>query len=119
MDAYTVAWVVVLVSVPLALFALHRATRRARTGAIRRLLLPVAAICLVVPASVPGHPEQLAPAWLVLVLEWGFQAHGQPAAAATALSGGAALGLAIGVVWWLLGRRRPAAGKAPADGAES
>jgi hypothetical protein len=114
MDVYMAAWAVVLASTPLALFALHRATRGTRAAAVRRLLLPVAAVCLVVPTPVPGYPGQMAPAWLVLVLEWGFQAQGQPAAAAAALSGGAALGLAIGVVWWLLGRRGSAPGKAPA-----
>lgn len=109
MSPYELAWVIVLVMMPVAVFALHRGTRGRRVGALRRLLLPVLAVCLVVPAPVPAYPGHFAPAWLVFLLEWGFQAQGQPAAAAAILTGGAVLGLAAGLVWWLVGRRRAAA----------
>jgi hypothetical protein len=103
------AWVVVAVVAPVALFALHRATRGARFGLLRRCVLTVGAFWMLLPAPVPGHPGHHAPAWIVFLLEWGFQRSGQPATSAMILSGGTLVALAVALVWWLIGRRRPAA----------
>lgn len=109
MGPYDWAWVVVVVTAPVALYALHRATRGARFGLVRRCVLSVGAFWMLLPAPVPGHPGHHAPAWIVFLLEWGFQRAGEPAASAMILSGGTLVALAVAVIWWLIGRRRPAA----------
>lgn len=109
MGPYDWAWVVVGVTAPVALFALHRATRGARFGLLRRCMLTLGAFWMLLPAPVPGHPGHHAPAWIVFLLEWGFQRAGQPAASAMILCGGALVAVAVALVWWLLSRRRQAA----------
>jgi hypothetical protein len=112
MGPYGWAWVIVVAMMPVALYALHRATRGSRFGLMRRLVLTLGAIWLVLPAAVPGHPGHVAPAWLVFLLEWGFQRPGDPAGSAMVLAGGAALALAVTVLWtWLARRRRAADGR--------
>ncbi len=77
MDGYLIAWLVVAlgaVGIGVGLFLLLR-----RTNALaRRLLIAAALAAMLLPAPVPGHAEQLAPAFVVCIFEAFFQIDGAP-----------------------------------------
>jgi hypothetical protein len=68
-------------------------------------------LVLLVPAQIPRHGDQIAPAFVVFVFEALFQRDGSPDAAARILAAAGAVALALALVTWLVVRirRRPVA----------
>lgn len=105
MGPYGWAWVVVVISLMLGLFAFLRATRGARLRRTRTSIAVLLGVWLLLPAAVPGYPGQYAPAFLVFAFEWLFQTPGEPRAAGVILVAGAALLCALGLLVGLWRRR--------------
>lgn len=75
---FTTAWLVVLGAALVGTFALFFLTRPLAPGLARNLLRWLPAPLLVVPAPLPGHDGYFAPAFVVAIFEWLFQANGHP-----------------------------------------
>lgn len=103
MTAYGWAWLAAAASVLVGLLALWRATRGLPLGRTRPLLAALIAVWLLLPAPVPGYSGHYAPAFLVFLFEWWFQAPGQPRPAGFILLAG---GLLVAAAALLLGMRR-------------
>jgi hypothetical protein len=95
MGPYGWAWVVVVVAVPLGLYALHRATRRLQWPRTRRVVAVLLAVWLLLPAPVPGYEGHYAPAFLVFTFEWLLQQPGNPRTAGIILIAGSVLAVAV------------------------
>lgn len=106
MTPYGWAWVIVVVAVPLALFALHRATRGMPLPRTRRLIGALLAVWAVLPAPVPDYPGHYAPAFLVFAFESLFQRPGDPTTSGVILAAGTVA--TLGVALLLVSRRRKA-----------
>jgi len=108
MSPYGWAWIIVAVAVPVALFALWRATRGMPLPRTRRLIGALLAVWALLPAPVPGYAGHYAPAFLVFAFESLFQNPGDPTTSGIILAAGtvATLGLAL-----LLASRRRKAGE--------
>ena len=78
MNEYLIAWLVVLVGALGVVGAFLGLLKRGAGTLWRRLLIGAALAVMLVPAPVPGHPEQLAPASIVCVFEAFFQIEGAP-----------------------------------------
>lgn len=94
MSAYLWAWLIVVLAVPLGLFALQRATRGLAWPRTKALLAMLLAVWTLLPAPVPGYDGYYAPAFLVFTFEWLFQQTGNPRTAGVILAAGTALALA-------------------------
>jgi len=118
-SAYDWAWVVIGAAALLGWLALMRLTRPLGGSPVRWLLQGLVLLWFVLPAPVPGHPGQWAPAFVVLVFESIFQSGGQPVPAALILLTGSLVTVAL-VLWLALRRGRHAAGEVerPAAAAE-
>jgi hypothetical protein len=103
---YLWAWVVVVLMAPLAMFALLKATRDLPLPLLRRALAWLLGFLLLLPAPVPGYPDNLAPAFLVFLFELLFQREGKPRAAGIILAAGALLFVAVVLVGWVVRRLR-------------
>jgi len=77
-EGYTTAWWVIAGSGVLGSIALFRLLRMIRLGLIRWLGAAVALTFFCVPAPVPNHDGQWAPAFVVFIFEAFFQTEGQP-----------------------------------------
>ena len=78
MGAYTTAWLIILGSAVGGAGILYWLLRKLPNSLIRRLIIGLAVTFFVVPAPLPAYPEQLAPAFVVLVFEALFQIDGSP-----------------------------------------
>lgn len=106
MTPYGWAWVIVGVAVPVALFALHRATRGMPLPRTRRLIGALLAVWAVLPAPIPDYPGHYAPAFLVFAFETLFQRPGDPTTSGVILAAGTVA--TLGVALLLVSRRRKA-----------
>ena len=79
------AWIAYLVAAGLTGFAWHRICTRIRSTTLRDFLRVLSLAALFTPAAVPGYPDQLAPAWLILLFEAVLQSAGDPLPAAIVL----------------------------------
>ena len=111
MGPYVWAWIIVVVAVPLAVYAWLRATRGLPAVATRQGLAWLVGLLLLLPAPVPRFPGHYAPAFLVFVFESLFQQGGNPRAAGLILAAGAAFGVLVLLVWVLLRRRGKPSGE--------
>lgn len=75
-----IAWVTVLVCASAGAFILYRILRSSPNRLICNVLVAVVFVLFTVPAPIPNHTEQLAPAFVVCVFEAFFQIEGTPAA---------------------------------------
>ena len=98
MDAYLIAWLVVLVGTVAGMFALLRLLRVGAGTLWRRLLVTGGMVAMLLPAPVPGHAEQLAPAIIVCVFEAFFQIDGAPQQSLRILLFGVAVTLLLTVL---------------------
>jgi hypothetical protein len=103
MGPHAIAWLVAVGCVPVALFALHRATRGWRAPRTKATIGALLAVWALLPAPVPGHPGFYAPAFLVFLFEWWFQRPGEPATSGIILAAGTLLAVGMGL---LLAARR-------------
>ena len=78
MGAYTTAWLIIVVSAIGGGAILYWLLRKLPNSLIRKLIIGLSVTFFVVPASLPAYPEQLAPAFVVLVFEAFFQIDGSP-----------------------------------------
>ena len=77
MSAYEIAWWVIAGAGVLGCVVLYYPLRH--VGAVvRHLAVCIAAAFFLAPAPVPGHAEQLAPAFVVSIFEMFFQIDGAP-----------------------------------------
>jgi len=106
MTAYAWVWVIVAAAVPVALFALHRATRGMPLPRTRRVVGALLGVWALLPAPIPGHPGHYAPAFLVFAFESLFQRPGEPTTSAVILAAGTVA--TLGVALLLASRRRKA-----------
>jgi hypothetical protein len=115
MSAYGWAWLVVVVAVPLGLFALHRATRGLVGPLTQQVLAVLVTVWLLLPAPVPGFEDHYAPAFLVLTLEGLFQQSGNPRTAGLILVAGSILAVALLLLVAVItrGRGKPASEASP------
>jgi len=104
--AYVWGWVVVTLAASGLLFALQRALRGWEAPLLKALAGCWLLVILLVPAQVPRHNEELAPAIVVYVFEALFQRDGNPDPAGRILAAASALALVLGLLWWLVGRFR-------------
>jgi len=104
MGPYGWAWVIVVAAVPVALFALHRATRGLPLPRTRRLIGALLAVWALLPAPIPGHAGHYAPAFLVFAFESLFQRPGDPTTSGVILAAGTVATLGVGLL--LASRRR-------------
>lgn len=95
MSAYGWAWVIIVVTVPVALFAWMRATRGWPWPGFRRAVAALVGVWLLLPAPVPGHGGHYAPAFLVFAFESLFQRPGAPRTSGVILAAGTVLALAV------------------------
>ena len=105
MSTYGWAWVVMVLAVPLGLFALHRATRDLGWRRTKLLLAALLIVWLLLPAPVPGFDGRYAPAFVVLAFEWLFQQAGNPRPAGLILAAGTVLVLAMMLLLGVMRRR--------------
>ncbi len=107
MGSHAIAWLVVVASVLVGLFALHRATRGRGWRRTRVAVALLLAVLLLVPASIPGYEGHYAPAFLVFTFEWLFQRSGNPRPAGVILLASTLLAAALMLlVAVTAGRRR-------------
>ncbi|MEZ5560210.1 MAG: hypothetical protein R3E86_16905 [Pseudomonadales bacterium] len=107
--AYLWAWLVVAGFALAGLFCLFMATRGWRLQLLRRALFLLAAVVFLLPAPIPRHDADLAPAFVVFLFEWLFQPNGEPEVAGRILLAGVLGALAALILGALLSRRRRAA----------
>ena len=69
MNGYLIAWLVALAGAVGVLTAFFRLLPYGAGTLWRRLLIGGGFAVMLLPAPVPGHPEQLAPAFIVCVFE--------------------------------------------------
>ncbi|MEQ8861547.1 MAG: hypothetical protein RIC56_23125 [Pseudomonadales bacterium] len=105
MTPYGWAWLIVVATVPVGLFALQRLFRGTNLPRSKRTAALLIAVWLLLPAPVPGHAGHLAPAFLVLAFEWLFQRPGQPQTAGLILAAGTVAALGVALLAVSLGRR--------------
>jgi len=104
LNSYTVAWIIAGLGAAGMLgstFALFRRTR------LRKPVLFVVLVLLVlllVPAPVPGYPDNVAPAFAVAVFEAAFQDDGKPAVAVRILGVGLIAGILLASVLMFIAR---------------
>ncbi len=98
MNGYLIAWLVVLVGAVGVLAAFFRLLPYGAGALWRRLLIGGGLAFMLVPAPVPGHPEQLAPAFIVCVFEALFQIDGSPAQSLRILIAGVVVTLLLVVM---------------------
>jgi len=98
---YEIAWLVVLGAALVGTLVLFFVTRRLEPGTLRNLLRWLPGALLIVPAGLPGHDGNYAPAFVVAIFEWLFQSDGRPGAALRILL----LTLALMLVLILVGQR--------------
>jgi hypothetical protein len=101
---YLWAWVIVVVAAPLSMYAFLRGTRGLGLAGLRHALAWLIGLWLLLPAPVPGFPDNYAPAFLVFLFESLFQNDGKPRAAGIILAAGALI-YVIGLLVWLAVRR--------------
>jgi hypothetical protein len=101
---YMLAWSVMVLLTPLAVYGFLRATRGLPLLWPRRALALVLASWLLVPAPIPNFPGNYAPAFFVFVFEAVFQHGGKPRVAAIIL-GMATLAALVSMLLYVLTRR--------------
>jgi len=74
-----IAWTTVLVSATAGAYVLYRILRSNPNRLICNILVAVIFVLFTVPAPVPNHTDQLAPAFVVCIFEAFFQIEGTPA----------------------------------------
>ncbi len=112
---YLTAWIVIAGAALLGTVCLYVLTRPVPFAWLRALLRILPPVLLLVPAPVPGHAGNIAPAFVVFVFEALFQQEGQPGLALLVLLGSA--GAVLGLV--LLVHLRGRAARASADPASA
>jgi hypothetical protein len=104
---YLLAWGVVVVAALLMQGALYFVLRDWRAPLVKPLLAWWLLFVLVVPAQVPGHENDLAPAFLVFLFEALFQGEGRAGPAGRILLAATLVAIIAGLVnWRVLLRRR-------------
>ena len=78
MGAYSIAWIIIIVCALGGAGVLYWLLRGFSKPLIRNLIIALAVVFFVVPAPLPGYPEQLAPAFVVGIFEAFFQIDGAP-----------------------------------------
>lgn len=102
----SIAWMIVVGSGLLALGFWFLITRSVGNGFLRSWLRCLAAVCMLLPAPLPGYPGHFAPAYVVALFEAVFQENGEPQQAFIILGGGAILVTILLIAWSLLRPRR-------------
>lgn len=78
MNGTEIAWLVIGASGCLGAAVLYYLLRGLKRQGLRLLLVALTLTLFLVPAPVPAHPEQLAPAFVVAIFEAFFQIDGAP-----------------------------------------
>lgn len=113
MSGYGWAWLIIGAAGLIGWLALVRLTRPLGASPVRWLLQALVLLWLLLPAPVPGHAGQWAPAFIVLIFESVFQRGGEPLPAALILLFGSLVALLL-VMVLALRRRRDADGEGSA-----
>jgi hypothetical protein len=103
---YVWGWLVAVLAAAGLVFALGRAMRGWNAPLVKSLAGWWLFLFLAVPARIPRTDGELAPALLVYCFEAFLQRDGRPAAAGRVLIAASALALVLGIVTWLVRRRR-------------
>ncbi len=99
MSAYAIAWLVISGSALFGAVVLYLLLRKWQRPLLRALIISLTLTFFLLPAPVPNHEAQLAPAFVVLVFETFFQIDGAPTVSMRIL----ALGLcAAALLTWLV-----------------
>jgi hypothetical protein len=101
---YILAWLIMALLTPLALYALLRATRGWGLLWSRRVLAVLLASWLLVPAPIPNFSDNYAPAFFVFVFEAVFQHGGKPRVAGVILAM-TTVGVLLAMLLFFLTRR--------------
>ena len=105
--SYLLAWGVVVAAAILMQLALYFALRDWRAPLLKPLLAWWLLLVLVVPAEVPRHEENLAPAFLVFLFEALFQGEGRGGPAGRILLAASLVAILVALISWrILLRRR-------------
>lgn len=110
MSGYGWAWLIIGAAGLIGWLALMRLTRPLGASPVRWLLQGLVLLWLLLPAPVPGHTGQWAPAFIVLIFESVFQRGGEPLPAALILLFGSLVVLLL-VMLLALRRRRATGGE--------
>lgn len=103
MTPYQLAWLVVVAAGIGGTALLFVATRRLRHPWLRSLIRYAPAVALMTPAPVPAYPDQIAPAFIVVMFEGLFQSEGAPRQALVILLAAlVVLTLIVSLVHWRL-----------------
>ena len=95
MNGYLIAWLVALAGAAGLLAAFFRLLPYGAGTLWRRLLTGGGLAVMLLPAPVPGYPEQLAPAFIVCIFEAFFQIEGTPGQSLRILGAGVAVTLLL------------------------
>ncbi len=105
MSGYSLAWVIVIVGGLGGAAALYGLLKDGHY-LVRWQAIALSLIFFLVPAPVPDHGDQLAPAFVVFVFEWLFQTDGSAGQAMRILLISLATGALITCVAYYANRRR-------------
>jgi len=103
---YLWGWVVMVVSGLGLLLALQRALRGWEAPLLKTLVGWWLLVIVLVPAQVPRHTDELAPALIVFSFETFFQRNGSAGPAGRILATASVIALALGLITYLVGRFR-------------
>jgi len=95
MNAYAIAWLIIVLCLLGGAGMLFYLMKSVQRPLLRVLAISITVTFFLIPAPVPGHTEQLAPAFVVSIFETFFQIDGEPQVSLRILL------LAIGVVGFL------------------
>lgn len=97
MSTHSIAWVVIVLATTLNAATLFHLLRNRRRLVLRALCIATISTFFMVPAPIPGHAEQFAPAFIVCLFEFFFQIDGSPGLSFRILV--LATGLAVLLTW--------------------
>ena len=116
MSGYETAWVVILSMGLVGAFALSRLLANFRFRFLKWLVVVMTLTIFIVPAPVPNHAPQWAPAFVVAIFEAFFQIDGQPQASLRILLLSIlVMTLMTTFVYFIYSKFRPKASQAPED----
>ncbi|MDH3641598.1 MAG: hypothetical protein OES38_05850 [Gammaproteobacteria bacterium] len=105
MMSYSTAWWVIVAMAGLGLAGLYMLIRPVSSRYLKALLCGLVLALFLVPAPVPGHPSNYAPAFIVTLFEGFLKSDGEPGVALRLLVAGFAVVIAV-VTGSALGLRR-------------
>ena len=78
MNAYAIAWIIIVLSLLAGAGTLFYLLKNVQQTLLRVMPISLTVAFFLTPAPVPGHTEQLAPAFVVCIFETFFQIEGEP-----------------------------------------